>query len=70
MLRDEDIRIDVGRSIDGDFIRVVHIPSGIKRHHPGPLTDLNRNELLERWRYEIEEELLSRSDKSKSPEHE
>ncbi|MCA9043997.1 MAG: hypothetical protein KDA69_06740 [Planctomycetaceae bacterium] len=27
----EDIRYDVGRAVDGDFIRAVHLPSGIER---------------------------------------
>lgn len=31
LFRSEDIRMDVGRSEGGDFIRVVHLPSGIER---------------------------------------
>lgn len=27
----DDVRIDVGRTEEGDFLRVVHIPSGIER---------------------------------------
>lgn len=31
LFRSEDIRVDVGRSEGGDFIRVVHVPTGIER---------------------------------------
>ena len=27
----EDVRVDIGRSTGGDFVRVVHLPSGIER---------------------------------------
>lgn len=58
MLREEEIRIDTGRAGDGyDFIRFVHVPTGIQRFHPGPLRDVNRHQLIERWLQEIEEEL-------------
>jgi hypothetical protein len=61
LLRDEDIRIDIGRtSHGGDFTRMVHIPSGIERLHPGPLTGVNVHELRQRWLAEIEAELRLR----------
>ena len=60
MLRDEDIRIDIGRGSAGNFMRMVHVPSGIERMHPGPLRDVNQQELRSRWKYEIEVELIIR----------
>ncbi len=61
MLREEDVRIDVGRAIHGgDFTRLVHVPTGLVREHPGPLRGVNRHELEQRWRAEIEAELLQR----------
>jgi hypothetical protein len=59
MLREEDIRIDIGRSSAGDFLRVLHIPTGIQRFHPGPLRDVNREQLQRQWLEEIEAELVS-----------
>ncbi|MBA4016736.1 MAG: hypothetical protein C0483_06065 [Pirellula sp.] len=68
MLRDEDIRIDIGRSSAGNFMRMVHVPSGIERMHPGPLRDVNQQALRSRWKYEIEVELLiSRRKRALSP---
>lgn len=60
MVRDEDLRIDMGRSSTGSFIRMVHLPSGIERMHPGPLRDVNQQDLRRRWRSEIEVELMIR----------
>jgi hypothetical protein len=58
MLREEDIRIDVGRaSHGGDFMRLTHVPTGLFRLHPGPLADVNRHELTQKWLAEIEREL-------------
>jgi hypothetical protein len=60
LLRDEDLRIDLGlASHGGDFTRMVHIPTGIERSHPGPLKGVNIHELRKRWRDEIESELKS-----------
>lgn len=54
MLRDEDIRIDIGAaSHGGDFTRMVHIPSGIERLDPGPLKGVNVHEMRKRWRAEM-----------------
>lgn len=60
MIDENDVRIDIGRASDnGDFLRLTHIPSGISRHHPGPLTGVNQHELIENWKREIESELNS-----------
>jgi hypothetical protein len=67
MIPDDDIRIDIGRASDGDFTRMIHIPSGIERQHPGPLKDVNCVELYARWRSEIEDELRSRRSQNKPP---
>lgn len=61
MLREEDLRLDVGRARHGgDFIRLTHVPSGISRMHPGPLRGVNQRELTRRWLAEIEAELRER----------
>jgi hypothetical protein len=61
MLRDEDLRIDVGRaSHGGDFLRLTHTPSGASRFHPGPLRGLDRHALVRTWVAEIEAELTSK----------
>lgn len=56
-MRDEDFRIDIGRSSAGDFMRMIHLPTGIERVHPGPLLGVDRSELRRRWRAEIEAEI-------------
>lgn len=59
MLREEDIRIDIGRaSHGGDFLRLIHIPTGKLRSDPGPLGKRQR-QLLKTWHEEIEAELLA-----------
>jgi hypothetical protein len=50
----EDIRVEIGRSGGGDFIRVVHLPSGIERSAMRP--DSTHEELLD----EVLEELVAR----------
>jgi len=61
MLKENDIRIDVGRaSHGGDFTRMIHVPTGIERVHPGPLKGVNRRELERGWLSEIESELKAR----------
>ncbi len=61
MLREEDIRVDVGRANHGgDFMRLVHIPTGIERSHPGPLRNINRDQLEQQWLAEIEAEVKQR----------
>lgn len=61
MLRDEDVRVDVGRaSHGGDFMRLVHLPTGIERTHSGPMRGLNQREVRLRLLKEIEAELRER----------
>lgn len=59
MLRQEDIRIDVGRCVGGTFLRVTHIPSGVTRHK-APLCCESSREVAERFLREIERELVDR----------
>ena len=59
MLRDEDIRIDTGRTTNGDFLRLTHVPSGLFRAFPGPLLGANRRALLLTWADEFEADLKS-----------
>lgn len=61
MLDSNDIRIDTGRAAHGgDFRRMIHIPTGIVRVHPGPMRGVNWDELQQQWLREIETELLDR----------
>ncbi len=61
MLREEDLRLDLGRASHGsDFLRVTHVPTGVSRFHPGPLRGLDRHALVQTWLGEIEAELRSR----------
>jgi hypothetical protein len=57
MLRQQDIRFERGRGSHGDFFRVTHVPTGISRYHPGPLTGVNQRLLISSWISEIEAEL-------------
>ena len=58
MLRDEDIQIDIGHAdLGGNFMRLTHLPTGLNRFHPGPLSGINRHDLVESWLSEIESEL-------------
>jgi hypothetical protein len=63
MLREEDIRIDIGRAQDGikscSFMRMVHLPTGIERSQVG-FKGLSGSELKQRFLAEIEAELTSR----------
>jgi hypothetical protein len=58
MLKNEDLEIQVGRAAGGDFIKVVHKPTGIARGKgpPLPKPGTARQELLR----EIEAELIQR----------
>jgi hypothetical protein len=58
MLKNEDIEIQVGRAVGGDFMKVVHKPTGIARSKgpPLPRPGTARQELLR----EIEAELIER----------
>ena len=58
MLREDEIRIDTGlASHGGDFIRIEHLPTGIERWDPGPLANVDRHQLVQKWLAEIEAEL-------------
>jgi hypothetical protein len=64
MLRDEEIEVSIGRcqSPDGkigDFMQVVHRPTGIQRHE-SPIQTKKRRELERRLRSEIEAELIAK----------
>lgn len=59
MLRDEDIRIDVGRCEGGTFVRLVHVPTGISRSI-GPIGAVSQHQLVSAWTHEIESELIER----------
>jgi hypothetical protein len=66
MLRDEDLRLDVGRASDGgNFLRLTHTPTGLSRSHPGPLRGLDQHALVQTWLGEIEAELKSKG----QPQH-
>jgi hypothetical protein len=59
MLRDDDIRVDVGRCTGGTFLRVVHLPTGVSRSVSplgGEAASVARGRLLA----EVERELTSR----------
>ncbi len=59
MLREEDVSVIRGRaSHGGDFVRLIHVPTGFSREHGGPLRDINVNALLAKWQQEIEEQLV------------
>lgn len=60
MLREEDVRIDVGRAVEGSFFRIMHVPTGISRMHAGPLQGVNQHELQRQWLAEIQAELRAR----------
>lgn len=58
MLKPQDIEIQVGRAVGGDFMFVVHKPTGIRRGKGPPLPKPGKakHEMLR----EIEAELLER----------
>ncbi len=59
MLKEEDIRIRVGRCAGGTFLELVHVPTGISRSK-GPLRGVSHDQLVSAWRTEIETELIER----------
>jgi hypothetical protein len=58
MLKFEDIEVQVGRAVGGDFMKVVHKPTGIFRGKGPPLSKPGKakHEMLR----EIEAELIER----------
>lgn len=59
MLRDDEVRIDVGRCTGGTFLRVVHLPTGIARLR-APLGGEAAPAVRARLLAEVEHELASR----------
>jgi hypothetical protein len=65
MLREEDVREDVGSCVDnvtgigGTFLRIVHLPTGINRVK-GPLLGESAYHVRQRFLKEIEEELIAK----------
>jgi hypothetical protein len=59
MLRDDELRQDIGRCDGGSFCRLVHVPTGITRVS-GPLRGAKLHETIKAWRKEIEGELIER----------
>ena len=57
MLKLEDIEVQVGRAVGGDFTKVVHRPTGIFRVAGPPLPKPGKRQEMLR---EIEAELLER----------
>ncbi|MDR3404099.1 MAG: hypothetical protein P4L99_16500 [Chthoniobacter sp.] len=58
MVKQEDIIIDIGRAVGGDFIRVTHQPTGIFRTQGPPL--LEPGKARDKMLREIEAELIER----------
>jgi hypothetical protein len=56
MLRDDQIKVDVGRVDEGSFVRVTHLPTGRSRA-VGPLKGEAPQAVVARLRNEIEAEL-------------
>ena len=59
MLREEDILVQRGRAVHGgDWLRVIHAPTGITRVHDGPLRGVDQHALIQGWLAELETELM------------
>ena len=64
MLCPNEIVIHTGRAFHGgDFTEMEHLPTGIKRSHPGPLRNVDQQELRRVWLAEIEAELIAQGRK-------
>jgi hypothetical protein len=59
MLRDDDIRIDIGRCTGVTFLRVVHLPTGVSRTQ-APLDGEASSAARARLLAEVERELAAR----------
>jgi hypothetical protein len=57
MLKPEDVEVQVGRAVGGDFMKVVHKPTGISRSQGPPLKKPGKaqHEMIR----EIERELIA-----------
>jgi hypothetical protein len=60
-IRPEDILIETGLSVGGQYIRVVHVPTGIERGGRGS----SSQKQVDIWIAEIEAELQERSRREK-----
>ena len=61
MLREEDLELRVGRADHGgDFLQLLHVPTGLSRYHPGPMKGVNQFDLKQQWLEEIEAEIAAR----------
>jgi hypothetical protein len=58
MLKESDIEIQTGRAEGGDFLKVVHKPTGISRREGPPLRSVEQAK--QRFLREIEAELVER----------
>ena len=58
MLKVEDIEVQVGRGVGGDFMKVLHKPTGIFRAEGPPLRKPGKSK--HRFLQEIEAELVQR----------
>lgn len=56
MLRDVDIKVEIGRITGGSFVRVIHMPTGRQRM-VGPIGGEPPSVIATRLRSEIEAEL-------------
>jgi hypothetical protein len=60
MLREDDLELRVGRGAHGgDFLELIHVPTGLSRYHPGPMKGVNQFDLKQRWLIEIESEIAA-----------
>lgn len=59
MLRQEELRIDVGRCVGGSFIQITHVPTGVSRFK-GPLEGESDHRIKSRFLEDIEQELIRR----------
>ena len=60
MLHNQHIRVDCGKAVGGDFLRITHTPTGVIRSAGPPLGKGKvRHEKRQQMLKEIEEELLA-----------
>jgi hypothetical protein len=59
MLKLEEIQLDIGRAVGGDWLRITHKPTGIDRVKMPPLGDTKK--VRQQMMLEIEAELLKKN---------
>jgi hypothetical protein len=59
MLKLEEIQLDVGRAVGGDWMRMTHTPTGIHRVKMPPIGE--KSKVTQQMMLEIEAELLERN---------